>query len=459
MSIHKEQRVGVFVDIQNMYYSAKQFYNSKVDFSQILRTAVAGRKLIRAIAYVIKADIKEEKNFFDALSKIGYDVRSKDLQVFFGGAKKGDWDVGIAMDIMRMASKLDVVVLVSGDGDFKDLIEHVKSFGCRAEVVAFGKTSSSRLREVADMFTDLDENKNRYLIKSRSILPQAPFLKTSTVQAQQHHDNHAQASISATHASVESIERFENENPTKSIPVKELKENSSRDDSNETNIETNSVEVQHSLALANLEQPDKQGKVVSTKFEDKKFSNKFGSSAGHEFNRFSSSSSQNSSNSKERNKVTRENNKNYNSNYDNSRFRPAITQGSQSRQNTATRHSSSGNVTPGRNQSRIDIGVSGLNAGVAPKIRTSSPLQTKNSIENKISQNSKIATVAKKFDKLNNDDNKDIKQTLKDSQKTFSKEQTNLEIVKKSESKSDEEQTEDKKKKKSLLQRVLRRKE
>ncbi|MEM3374135.1 MAG: NYN domain-containing protein [Candidatus Woesearchaeota archaeon] len=167
MPIHKDQRVGVFVDIQNMYYSAKQFYNSKVNFGHILNKAVAGRKLIRAIAYVIKADIKEEENFFEALEKLGYEVKSKDLQVFFGGAKKGDWDVGIAMDIMRMASKLDVVVLVSGDGDFKDLIEHVKALGCRAEVIAFGKTASSRIISQADEFIDLDRDLDRVLIKDK----------------------------------------------------------------------------------------------------------------------------------------------------------------------------------------------------------------------------------------------------------------------------------------------------
>ena len=105
------------------------------------------------------------ESFFEALEKIGYDVRAKDLQTFFGGAKKGDWDVGIAMDIMRMASKLDVVVLVSGDGDFKDLIEHVKSLGCRAEVIGFRKTTSSRLLNVADEFTDLDKELDKVLIR------------------------------------------------------------------------------------------------------------------------------------------------------------------------------------------------------------------------------------------------------------------------------------------------------
>lgn len=164
---NKEQRVGVFVDVQNMYYSAKQLYGTKVNFSAILQEAVAGRRLVRAFAYVIKADVKDEGNFFDALSKIGFEVRQKDLQIFFGGAKKGDWDIGIAMDMIRMAPKLDTIVLVSGDGDFKDLIDYLKSMGCRAEVISFKQTTSSKLLDSCDMFTDMDTNKKKFLIRSR----------------------------------------------------------------------------------------------------------------------------------------------------------------------------------------------------------------------------------------------------------------------------------------------------
>jgi uncharacterized protein (TIGR00288 family) len=163
-SRHINQRIGVFVDVQNMYYSAKHLYNCKVNFKTILKDAIAERKLIRAIAYVIKADVKDEKTFYDALIEMGFEVKSKDLQIFYGGAKKGDWDVGIAMDVMRLAPKLDTIVLVSGDGDFSDLLEHAKSLGCRTEVIAFGKTTSHKLNEVADFFLDLSKNK-KYLLK------------------------------------------------------------------------------------------------------------------------------------------------------------------------------------------------------------------------------------------------------------------------------------------------------
>lgn len=166
----KSQRVGVFVDIQNMYYSARYLYNTKVDFRILLRTAIQNRTLIRAFAYVIRADMKEEESFFDALKKIGYEVRSKDLQVFVGGAKKGDWDIGMAMDTIELAPKLDTVVLVSGDGDFVPLVRHLKyALGCRVEVLAFGRSSASKLVEEADDFYDLD--KMSHVLQKRRIVP------------------------------------------------------------------------------------------------------------------------------------------------------------------------------------------------------------------------------------------------------------------------------------------------
>ena len=161
----KNQRVGVFVDVQNLYYSAKNLYNAKVNFAQILKTALDGRSLIRAITYVIKADVGEEQNFFDALEKIGFEVKAKDLQIFAGGAKKGDWDIGLAMDTIELAPKLDTIVIVSGDGDYVPLIQHLRhALGCRIEVIAFGKSSSGKLKDECDLFVDLDVDKRRYLI-------------------------------------------------------------------------------------------------------------------------------------------------------------------------------------------------------------------------------------------------------------------------------------------------------
>lgn len=161
---HEEQRVGVFVDVQNLYYSARNIYNSRVNFSALLKDAVGTRKLIRAIAYVIRAQMPEEQTFFDALSKAGFEVKAKDLQVFFGGIKKGDWDVGITMDVIKMMNKLDTVVLASGDGDYAPLVEYVKNFGARVEIIAFGKSASAKLIEIVDDFIDLDKNPRKFLI-------------------------------------------------------------------------------------------------------------------------------------------------------------------------------------------------------------------------------------------------------------------------------------------------------
>ena len=161
-----DQRVGVFVDVQNLYYSAKNIYKAKVNFSEVLHRAVNSRKLIRAICYVIKAEVGAEQSFFDALEAIGFEVKSKDLQIFYGGMKKGDWDVGICMDAIELAPKLDTIVLVSGDGDYIPLVLHLqKALGCRVEVLAFGKSCSSKLMEACDEFIDMDKNSKKFLIK------------------------------------------------------------------------------------------------------------------------------------------------------------------------------------------------------------------------------------------------------------------------------------------------------
>ncbi|OGF28306.1 hypothetical protein A2242_04185 [Candidatus Falkowbacteria bacterium RIFOXYA2_FULL_47_9] len=160
---HKEQRVGVLVDVSNMYHSAKNLYNSRVDFSQVLKAAVSGRKLIRAIAYAIKTKTGEEELFFEALSKQGFEVKMKELQIFLSGVKKADWDVGIAVDAIKLSDKLDVIVLVTGDGDYIPLVEYLQNTkGCLVEILAFQKTCSSRLVEAADDFIDLGEYK-KYL--------------------------------------------------------------------------------------------------------------------------------------------------------------------------------------------------------------------------------------------------------------------------------------------------------
>lgn len=164
----KEQRVEVLIDVQNLYHSARNLYGAKVNFGAILKTAIAGRKFIRAFAYVVRTKTGEEKPFFEALTKLGIETRVRDLQEFYGGAKKADWDVGIVIDAIRTAPSVDVIVLCSGDGDFIPLVEYLKNRGKRIEVIAFGKTTSSKLKEVADEFIDLRSGKsNKYLLKGQ----------------------------------------------------------------------------------------------------------------------------------------------------------------------------------------------------------------------------------------------------------------------------------------------------
>ena len=162
---HKEQRVGVFIDAQNLYHSAKHLYNARVNFGQVVKDAVAGRVLIRAVAYVITTESGEERPFFDALGKMGIEAKTKNLQIFAGGAKKADWDVGLAVDAISMSPKVDTVIIISGDGDFVPLVEYLKfSQGCQVEAVSFGKSSSGMLKAAVDEFFDLDKNYKKYLM-------------------------------------------------------------------------------------------------------------------------------------------------------------------------------------------------------------------------------------------------------------------------------------------------------
>lgn len=163
---HKDQRIGIFVDAQNMYHSARSLYKARVNFKEVLEETVAGRVLIRAITYVISTEGGVEKSFFDAMEKLGFEIKEKDLQIFPGGMKKADWDVGLAVDAIKLADKLDVIAIISGDGDYIPLVEYLKiNKGCRVEIIAFGESTSSKLVEAADEFTDLSQDKKRFLIK------------------------------------------------------------------------------------------------------------------------------------------------------------------------------------------------------------------------------------------------------------------------------------------------------
>lgn len=167
---HPEQRVAVFIDTQNLYHSAKNLYHARVNFNNVLKDSVAGRRLVRARAYLVTTETGEEKAFLEALNKLGIEPITKDLQVFAGGAKKADWDVGLAIDAITASSKVDTVILISGDGDFVPLVEYLQMHaGCQVEVTSFGRSTSQRLKEAADDVLDLDQDARRYLINYRPV--------------------------------------------------------------------------------------------------------------------------------------------------------------------------------------------------------------------------------------------------------------------------------------------------
>ena len=161
---HPEQRVAILIDTQNLYHSAKNLYKAKVNFGAVVKTALGGRKLIRAVSYVVNTESGEESAFFEALEKVGIEIKTKDLQIFYGGAKKADWDVGMAVDAIKLAHKVDAIVLVTGDGDFIPLVEYVKSQGCQVEAITFGRSASGKLRETVDDFIDMDDRPSDYLL-------------------------------------------------------------------------------------------------------------------------------------------------------------------------------------------------------------------------------------------------------------------------------------------------------
>lgn len=167
--VHPAQRVGIFIDVQNIYHSAKNLYNARVNFNELMLEVTHDRPLVRAVAYVVKSETAfGEESFFEALRKTGLELRVKDLQIYPDGVKKADWDVGLAVDAIRMSHFLDVIILITGDGDFAPLVEYLKwGMGRQVEIAAFGKTASLRLKETADRFIDLT-NVPRILLKTRT---------------------------------------------------------------------------------------------------------------------------------------------------------------------------------------------------------------------------------------------------------------------------------------------------
>ena len=150
------ERVAVFVDVQNMYYGARQL-KGKLDFDALLAAVVRDRRLIKATAYVVESKEIDQSGFIAMLEQRAIDVRRKTLKVRSDGSMKGDWDMEMALDILDAAGNLDVVVLVSGDGDFSSLVTQIKTVGPKVEVYSFPGSTAKELVEAADRHVPLDE--------------------------------------------------------------------------------------------------------------------------------------------------------------------------------------------------------------------------------------------------------------------------------------------------------------
>lgn len=162
-----DQRVAVLIDTQNMYHSAKHIHAARLAFGKVVDAIAAGRPIVRAIAYVAKSKAGDEQSFFEALSEMGIELKVKDVQEFASGAKKADWDVGMAIDAVKLGEKVDTIILMTGDGDFVPLIEYLHGHGVIVEVAAFAESTNAQLKAVADRFFDISTEGRQYLMGKR----------------------------------------------------------------------------------------------------------------------------------------------------------------------------------------------------------------------------------------------------------------------------------------------------
>lgn len=158
------QRVAVLIDTQNMYHSAKHIHGARLAFGKVVEALAGGRPVVRAIAYVAKSKTGEEQPFFDAMTEMGIELKIKDIQEFSSGEKKADWDVGIAVDAVKLAEKVDTIILMTGDGDFVPLVEYLHGHGVIVEVAAFAESTNAALKSVVDRFFDISSQGHEFLI-------------------------------------------------------------------------------------------------------------------------------------------------------------------------------------------------------------------------------------------------------------------------------------------------------
>ncbi len=153
------KKVSVFVDVQNIYYTTKEKYNRNFDYNKFWSEITLNREIVTAIAYAIDNNDEKQKQFQNILRSIGFEVKLKPFINRSDGSAKGDWDVGIAIDIMEYAPKSDIVILASGDGDFDLLVRKINnSFNIASEVYGVPDLTANSLINAASKFFPIREN-------------------------------------------------------------------------------------------------------------------------------------------------------------------------------------------------------------------------------------------------------------------------------------------------------------
>lgn len=160
--MHTGQRVAVFVDVQNMFYSAKLLHHSKLDYGKFLKEIVGPRQLVRAIAYIVQKKDVNQASFHEALERFGYDLKIKELKIQKSDGDRtvarGSWDIGMTIDALTLADKIDVAILVTGNGEFAILADALRSYGVRVELASFERSTAGDLIRACDEYIPIKEH-------------------------------------------------------------------------------------------------------------------------------------------------------------------------------------------------------------------------------------------------------------------------------------------------------------
>jgi len=153
------KKISIFIDVQNIYYTTKQKYGCSFDYNKFWAQVTQDRKVIKAIAYATFRGDKKQKEFQNILRAIGFKVKLKPFVSRSDGSTKGDWDVGIAIDVMEYAQESDIVVLASGDGDFDLLIKRIKTlYNTKSEIYGVPTLTANSLIKEATIFNPIEKS-------------------------------------------------------------------------------------------------------------------------------------------------------------------------------------------------------------------------------------------------------------------------------------------------------------